>query len=237
MAKGGFFLIFTFTPLLRGLVGDENFVLVLTFAHLGRARSMRNFFSFLWEITKIIIIALAIVIPIRYFLFQPFLVRGQSMEPNFENSDYLIIDEVSYRLRSPQRGEVVVFRYPQNPSMRYIKRIVGLPGETITIEDGKIMIFNEEESQIGEENKSSSSPFVAARVLDESNYLPLSVQTPGEIQVSLEKNEYFVLGDNRLYSSDSRRWGPLSEENIIGRVLFRAWPLDALAKFKIPAYE
>lgn len=181
---------------------------------------MKSFFVFLWEILKIVIISLLIVVPIRYFLFQPFFVKGQSMEPNFENSDYLIIDEISYRIGSPQRGEVVVFKYPQNPSQRYIKRIVGLPGETVEIEDGKVIIFNQ----------------VGSQILDESDYLPASCQTPGDVRVSLNEDEYFVLGDNRVSSADSRSWGPLPKENIIGRVLFRAWPFTALAKFEAPAY-
>jgi len=182
---------------------------------------MRGLFSFIWEILKIVIIALLIVVPIRYFLFQPFFVRGQSMEPTFENGDYLIIDEISYRFGSPQRGEVVVFKYPQNPSQRYIKRIVGLPGETVEIEAGSVIIFNREGSQI----------------LDELDYLPASIQTPGDIHLSLDEDEYFVLGDNRVSSADSRSWGPLPEENIVGRVLFRAWPFTALAKFEAPSYE
>ena len=181
---------------------------------------MRGFFNFIWEILKIVIIALLIVVPIRYFLFQPFFVRGQSMEPNFENGDYLIIDEISYRFGSPQRGEVVVFKYPQNPSQRYIKRIVGLPGETVEIEDGKVIIFNQ----------------VGSQILDESDYLPASCQTPGDARVSLNEDEYFVLGDNRVSSADSRSWGSLPKENIVGRVLFRAWPFAALAKFEAPAY-
>jgi len=182
---------------------------------------LKKFFSFIWEIAKIVVIALIIVVPIRYFLFQPFFVRGQSMDPNFENGDYLIIDEISYRFRQPQRGEVVVFKYPQNPSQRYIKRIIGLPGETIEILNGKVMISKE-----GSE----------LMVLNESNYLPSHLQTPGNTQVELAENEYFVLGDNRISSSDSRRWGPLPRENIIGRVFFRAWPFTALAKIEAPAY-
>jgi len=181
---------------------------------------MKSFFAFIWEITKIVIIALLIVVPIRYFIFQPFFVKGQSMEPNFENNDYLIVDEISYRFRAPQRGEVVVFKYPQNPSQCYIKRIIGLPGETIEIGDGKVVIFSEKDSQI----------------LDESDYLPPGVFTPGEILVSLAENEYFVLGDNRISSADSRRWGPLPKEDIIGRVFLRAWPFVAFAKIKAPAY-
>jgi len=178
------------------------------------------FLSFLWESLKVIIIALAIVIPIRYFLFQPFFVRGQSMEPNFGNGDYLIIDEISYRFFEPKRGEIIVFKYPHNPSQRYIKRVIGLPGETVEIQDGSVIVY------FGDERE----------MLDESSYLDPNIRTPGDVKVVLEKDEYFVLGDNRLFSSDSRRWGPLKRENIIGRVLFRAWPFTALAKIEAPNY-
>ena len=183
---------------------------------------MRGLLSFIWEVTKIVVIALVIVVPIRYFLFQPFLVRGQSMEPNFENNDYLIIDEISYRLRQPQRGEVVVFKNPQNQSQRFIKRIIGLPGETIKFRDGKVLISNGEKEFI----------------LDESSYLPSFSQTEPKLfeSISLKKDEYFVLGDNRRNSSDSRVFGPLPRENIIGRFILRAWPFTALAKFETPTY-
>lgn len=180
---------------------------------------MKNVLAFVWEIAKIVIIALVIVIPIRYFIFQPFFVRGQSMEPNFHNGDYLIIDEISYRINDPERGDVVVFKYPKDPSQRYIKRIIGLPGETIEIENGQIMIIKQGETQ----------------VLDESTYLS-GVQTSGEVETKLDENEYFVLGDNRAASSDSRRWGILPEENIVGKVFLRAWPVSAFAKVETPAY-
>jgi len=181
---------------------------------------IKNFLSFCWEILKIVITAALIVLPIRYFLFQPFFVKGQSMEPNFETGDYLIIDEISYRFRNPERGEVVVFKYPKNLSQRYIKRIIGLPGETIEIKGGKVIISNGEGNQ----------------VLDESGYLPDNLLTPGNVRVSLNEKEYFVLGDNRLSSSDSRYWGTLPRANIIGRVYFRAWPFTAFAKIPIPEY-
>lgn len=180
---------------------------------------MKNVLAFIWEIAKIVIIALVIVIPIRYFIFQPFFVRGQSMEPSFHNGDYLIIDEISYRVNDPKRGDVVVFKYPKDPSQRYIKRIIGLPGETIEIENGQITIIKQGEIQI----------------LDESTYLA-GIQTSGEVEVKLDENEYFVLGDNRAASSDSRRWGNLPEENIIGKVFVRAWPVSAFAKVEAPAY-
>jgi len=179
-------------------------------------RAISSFFLFIWEILKIVIIALVIVIPIRYFLFQPFIVNGQSMEPNFENSNYLIVDELSFRFRDPQRGEVVVFRYPKNISQRFIKRIIGLPGDKIEVKAGSIMVNDQ--------------------VLDESKYLPSGVQTPGNIQTSLNENEYFVLGDNRISSFDSRQWGLLPRKNIIGRVLIRAWPITTLTKIEVPSY-
>ena len=181
---------------------------------------MKKFFSLVWEIVKIVIIALVIVVPIRYFLFQPFFVKGQSMEPSFENGDYLIIDEISYQFRNPQRGEVVVFKYPHDPSQRYIKRIIGLPGETVEIKDGKVVIYNQSGEQI----------------LEEAEYLNSSVYTPGDTSLTLGEEEYFVLGDNRVASLDSRRWGPLSENEIIGQVFLRAWPFTALAKVESPEY-
>lgn len=180
---------------------------------------MKKIFSFVWETAKIIIIALLIVVPIRTFLFQPFFVKGQSMDPTFENGDYLIVDELSYRFRDPERGEVVVFKYPNDPSQRYIKRVIGLPGETVEIKGGKITIINEKGKEL----------------LDEK-YLPSNILTLGDANIALSQEEYFVLGDNRMASSDSRRWGALPEKNIIGRVFLRAWPITALAAFEAPNY-
>lgn len=177
---------------------------------------LREYLSPLWEILKIILLALLIVMPIRYFLFQPFIVKGQSMEPGFSSGDYLIIDEITYRFREPLRGEVIVFKYPLNLSHRYIKRIIGLPGERVEIKNGKV--------------------YINGNLLNESAYLPLGTETPGKIEVVLGENEYFVLGDNRIASADSRSWGPLPRQNIIGRAIIRAWPLDALAKFTTPLY-
>ncbi len=181
---------------------------------------IKKIFTFIWEIAKIVVIAALIVIPIRYFLFQPFFVRGQSMDPNFENGDYLIVDEISYRFRSPQRGEVIVFKSPSDSSQRFIKRIIGLPGETVEIKDGKITIYKEGVPQ----------------VLNESEYLFSGVSTLGDINVTLSENEYFVLGDNRDFSYDSRRFGSFSKDRIIGRVILRAWPFATFVKIETPNY-
>lgn len=180
---------------------------------------MKKTISFIWEIVKIVIIAAVIVVPIRYFLFQPFFVKGQSMDPNFEHGDYLIIDEISYRFKEPARGEVIVFNSPQEPFQRFIKRIIGLPGEIVEIKEGKVVVYNKE----------------GQKVLDESEYLS-DISTEGNLTIVLGRNEYFVLGDNRAFSYDSRRFGPLPKENIIGRVIFRAWPFAAAAAFEAPEY-
>ncbi len=181
----------------------------------------KKLFSFTLEIVKIVLLAVAIVVPIRYFIFQPFFVQGFSMSPNFEDGDYLIVDEITYRFQDPQRGEIIVFKYPKNPSQRYIKRIVGLPGETVDISDGKVMIFNGKE----------------LIQLDEEEYLSSDIETLGNIRVELSGEEFFVLGDNRNFSSDSRRWGTVPRRYIIGKVYFRAWPFATLGGFEVPAYS
>jgi len=142
------------------------------------------------------------------------------MMPSFQEGDYLIIDQISYRLRGPKRGEVIVFRSPEISSQRYIKRIIGLPGEEIEVKDNKVFIYKEE----------------TLIELDESSYIASEIKTVGNVKISLDEKEYFVLGDNRSVSSDSRKWGEVPEENIIGRVLFRLWPVTALAKIEAPAY-
>ncbi|NQV00686.1 MAG: signal peptidase I [Parcubacteria group bacterium] len=178
---------------------------------------MKKVLIFIWETAKIVIISLAIIIPIRYYLIQPFFVRGASMMPNFDNGQYLVINEINYRFEEPQRGQVVVFKYPLNPSQYYIKRIIGLPGETVEIKNGQVFVYNANVSQ--------------KTALDESAYLPEGRITQGNVKVELSQEEYFVLGDNRQASSDSRQWGALLRENIIGFVWVRAWPFDSFKVF------
>lgn len=184
---------------------------------------MKTFLLFVWEIVKITVITLAIIVPIRYFLIQPFFVKGASMEPNFEDGQYLVIDELTYRFREPQRGEVVVFHYPGDRSQYYIKRLIGLPGETVEITGGRIKIINQEHT--------------LGFILDESNYLPNVAVTEGTAKEILSDDEYFVLGDNRQASFDSRRWGFLSRQNIVGRVWLRAWPPQTAQVFAAPEYS
>ncbi|MFA5155091.1 MAG: signal peptidase I [Patescibacteria group bacterium] len=179
---------------------------------------MKKFFLFVWEITKVVAISLAIILPVRYFLIQPFYVKGASMEPNFHDHEYLIIDEISYRFESPRRGQVIVFRYPRDPQEYFIKRIIGLPGEEVQIKDGQILIFN--------------GDYPDGLALPES-YLPSDLMTYDQsgAKVALGPDEYFVLGDNRNASKDSRSFGPVNRSFITGKVLFRGWPLNEITFF------
>lgn len=155
-----------------------------------------------------------VVIPIRMFIVSPFVVDGASMHPTFENLDYLIIDEIVYAFSSPVRGDVVVFRYPGNPSIFYIKRVIGLPGETVSIHRGSVTI-----STASGENIALAEPYI---VNEDATYTK---------NVSLNDGEYFVMGDNRPNSSDSRIWGVLPRGNIIGRVDMRLLPIGESGLF------
>ncbi|MCX7779151.1 MAG: signal peptidase I [Patescibacteria group bacterium] len=179
--------------------------------------------EFIIEFLKILIISLVIVLPIRSFLIQPFYVKGASMEPSFHDYEYLIIDEITFRFRQPQRGEIIVFHPPHNDRDYYIKRVIGLPGERILIKNGEIFIYNK--------------TFPQGIILDESSYLEAGVTTPGQVDLLLGSEEYFVLGDNRHSSLDSRSFGPVAGKKIIGRVWLRGWPLTKIGKFEIPLYN
>lgn len=166
------------------------------------------------DLSTLAFLIVVVVIPIRVFVVSPFVVDGASMHPTFENLDYLIVDELIYSIKAPARGEVVVFRYPGNPSIFYIKRIVGLPGETVSINRGVISV-----TTVAGENLSLSEPYIVNEDATYTKSVPLS---PGE---------YFVMGDNRPNSSDSRIWGPLPRKNIIGRVDLRLLPIREIGFF------
>jgi signal peptidase I len=161
------------------------------------------------EFVKFAIIALIIVVPIRMFIAQPFIVSGSSMFPTFHDGEYLIIDELSYNLGEPHRQDVVVFRYPKNPKKYFIKRVIGLPNETIIIKDGKITIKNSE--------------FPGGFQLEE-NYINEPFGTTGTYTNG--EDEYFVMGDNRNFSSDSRAWGQLPAKLMVGRAYLRLLPIS-----------
>lgn len=160
------------------------------------------------EIVRFSVIALLIVIPVRMFIAQPFIVSGASMENTFHNGEYLIVDQVTYHLHNPERGDVVIFRYPKDPSKFFIKRIIGVPGDTVSIEGSTVTITNEE----------NPNGFVL-------NEPYIKSMKPNVTMIEkLGDREYFVMGDNRDESSDSRVWGVLQEERIVGRALLRLFP-------------
>ncbi len=163
-----------------------------------------------WEIIRFTIIALAIVIPVRMFIAQPFVVSGESMYPTFNDGDYLIVDEISYRLGDPNRGDVIIFRYPLQPDRFFIKRIIALPSETIEFENDILTVTTTEDEIV-----TINEPYIEEFHTDEFN-------------LTLAEDEYYVMGDNRDASSDSRIWGPLPEEFITGRALVRLLPTSEI---------
>jgi len=173
--------------------------------------------NFWKELVKLVFLSLVIVVPFRLYIAQPFIVEGASMDPTFKTGEYLIVDELTYRFKEPKRGSILIFKYPRNPKKSFIKRVIGLPNETISISDGEITIIN------------AGNP--DGFVLDEP-YIKLSKRgTFGSYgsydsygSYVLSSNEYFVLGDNRPVSSDSRIWGLVPEKNIIGRPIIRFFP-------------
>lgn len=195
--------------------------------------TLREEGSIAWEVLKTIIGVALFVVVFRFFVIQPFYIVGSSMEPDFHQGQYLFIDEASYYLRSPERGEVIIFKHPesgcteyvnahpfltkvmQGPCTSYIKRVIGLPGETVTLKDGKFTIKNKEHPD--------------GFTLDES-YIAGGVVTLGDQTVTLGSDEYYVVGDNREpnASYDSRQWGPLKRNFITGRAWLRLMPADSI---------
>ena len=183
---------------------------------------MRKFFASLLEVLEIAVIAVVAVFVVRTFLIQPFLVSGTSMYPTFSNGDYVLTDELTYRIRPPERGEVVVFHDVSDASTYLIKRIIGLPGERLVIKNNTITIYN----------KQHPNGFL----LNET-YLPKGTVTSGDEDITLSSSSYFMMGYNRAVSYDSRSWGPLPASDMVGLVRFRLWPLNAIQIFSAPQYH
>ncbi len=182
---------------------------------------MRKFLASLLEVVEIAVIAVGAVFVIRAFLVQPFLVSGTSMYPTLHDGNYLLIDELTYRIRPPARGEIVVFHDPQDFSTYFVKRIIGLPGDRVVIDNGTVTIYDSQHPN--------------GFVLDET-YLPPGTNTSGHYDVTVPQGDYYVLGDNRPLSYDSRSWGFMPAANIVGLVRFRLWPINQMAAFSAPTY-
>lgn len=163
-----------------------------------------------FDLVRFVLICLAVVIPVRIFIAQPFIVDGASMEPTIETGEYFIVDRISYRIKEPQRGDVIVIRPPSNQSTFFIKRLIGLPGETVRFEGDTVVIVNEESPE--------------GIVLDEP-YISRSIIS-ADLEIVLGEDEFYVMGDNRPSSQDSRYFGALRREDIVGRAWLRLFPLN-----------
>jgi len=169
---------------------------------------------FILDFVETIVIALAIFVVVYQFLFQPHQVKGDSMYDNFHNGQYLLTDKVSYRFNEPDYADVVIFEAPKNEDYDYIKRIVGLPGDRVKVQGGKV--------------------YVNGQLYDESGYLDVRIRTHSGayaregLTTTVPPGSYFVIGDNRDNSSDSRDWGPVPFENIVGKAWVRYWPLNKM---------
>ena len=172
---------------------------------------------FVWDLIKFTVGALLVVIIIRSWIAQPFIVSGLSMYPSFGNGNYLVIDELSYHLSAPSRGDVLVFRYPGDPSIFYIKRIIGLPGEKLVSNQGIITVYPNGSSTAG---VTLSEPYIATDHVSKDSW-----------SVTLGPTQYWAMGDNRNESSDSRVWGPLDRSYFIGRPFLRIFPFNGFGIF------
>ena|SRR3989338_7523638 len=172
---------------------------------------MRGMWSVVWKIVRYALIAAIIIIPVRTFIVQPFMVKGNSMYPTFHDKEYLIVNEFAKYVGEYHRGDVVILRYPIDPSKYFIKRVIGLPGETVTIADGIVTI----ESPTLASPLVLTEPYVKNPKIDNSS-------------LTLSAEEYFVMGDNRAESSDSRVWGPVPKDLMDGKALLRLFPFNAV---------
>ncbi|MCL4397581.1 signal peptidase I [Patescibacteria group bacterium] len=178
--------------------------------------SLKSLFGVLWEFVEAVVFALMIFFVCYLLLFQPNQVKGHSMEPTFHDGEYILTDKISYRLGFPQRGDVIVFKSPKNADVDFIKRIIGLPGENLKISGGKV--------------------YINGTLLDESAYLDPSVYTGPESylaenkEIVIPSGYYFVMGDNRMQSSDSRDFGPVLPSEFIGKVFWRYWPINRFGR-------
>jgi signal peptidase I len=170
--------------------------------------------NFIVETIKFILLALIIVLPIRIFIAEPFVVSGASMDPAFHDGQYLIVDRLSYRFTEPARGDVVIFEPPVDPDKYYIKRLIGLPGETIEIHGTEITVKNAENPN--------------GFKIDDS-FVDTVNKKYDELSITLKEGNYFVMGDNRKSSSDSRIWGPIKRDAIVGRPAARLFPIQKVS--------
>lgn len=183
--------------------------------------------GFFLDIIETVVIALSIFLIVYLFVASPHQVNGQSMMPNFQSGEFVLSDKVSYRFNNPKRGDIVVFHAPEaancpkGTGCDFIKRVLGLPGETVEVYDNAIWINGQKLEE----------PYIPA----DYETMP-GLATKGK-SIYLGPNEYFVSGDNRPYSSDSRAWGAITKNDIVGKALFRYWPLKSAGLIPHSTYQ
>ena len=165
--------------------------------------------SVILDFLQVVVFAVSIFLFVYLLILQPHKIKGRSMEPNFLNGEFLLTDKISYRFNEPKRGDVIVFRAPPDYKDEFIKRIIGLPGETVIVKNGHVYI----------NNTKLSEPY-----LPENTYTPAGTYATEDNPVIVEEGKYFVMGDNRKHSLDSRSFGPIRKEKITGKAWFVYWP-------------
>ncbi len=177
---------------------------------------------FIMEIMETVVFVGSLFIVVYLFILQPNQIKGASMEPTFYNGNYIFTSKVTYKMRNPQRGDVVVFHSPRNPDIEYIKRVIGLPGDTILIENQQVYVNGQ---KIDEPYISAATTLIPGNFVQEG------------VPIEVPEDHYFVMGDNRPRSSDSREFGPIPVSSIVGQVFFRYFPTDALGPVDNPFDE
>lgn len=184
--------------------------------------TLKRIFAAIFDFLQGIVVILAIMVMIYLFIMSPQEINGQSMDPTFHNGEYILTNKIEYKITDPQRGDIVIFKSPRNKDIDYIKRVIALPGETLRL--------------------SNSRFFINGKMLDESAYLDPSIYTyggsylPEGVEITIPQGQYFVAGDNRPHSSDSREFGPIAKEDFIGKALFRYWPFSRVGVITNPTY-
>jgi len=184
----------------------------------GIKRAIAGFFDFLQGI----VVVLALLVMVYLFIMSPQEINGASMEPNFHNGEFILTNKILYKFRPPARGDVVIFKSPGNKEIDYIKRIIGLPGDTVSLRDNAFYVNNQ---KVVEPYLAPSTPIFGGSYLGEGQSI---VVPPGS---------FFMAGDNRPHSSDSREFGPIAETDFIGTAIFRYWPFSQLGTVMRPTYN
>lgn len=178
--------------------------------------------AFFLDIIEVVVFAIAIFLFIYLLVMQPHKIKGDSMQPNYPNGEYLLTDKISYRFNEPSRGDVIVFEAPGTNGDEYIKRIIGLPGEAVKVEAGKVYI---------------NGKLLEEKYLSPNLYTSSGAYLSEGKEITVPQNNFIVFGDNRIASSDSRSWGLVSKDKIRGKAFFIYWPPQSFGTITNVSYS